>query len=1043
MYGQTRLFHHFSNDNFPHGSVTCLLQDRYGFLWIGTTDGLGRYDGTKLIEYRHLPKDTTSLSNNYIQCLYEDRDGYIWVGTREGINIYDPRRDAFTHARANNESDVNEADIVLHITQDRYGTIWYGTYNGLYKKKPGEKGLKVPLAVQGNEASTFKLVVWYIFEDDTGRLLVGTSMGLLIFNDPDSSSFIAYHKKDSVFHGLTSEQVWTIDQQPDGTIWTGTNNGLFEFRDGYFHRRFKTQLEDNFIQAVWIDGDSILWVGTLDGGLHEIDLANEQVIQHKNRIGDEYSISLNRIEVIMRDRTGLLWVGTGAGLDKTAPWLNRFKVIRHQSDNPNSLSNNIVKSIHKDNRGNLWVGTYDGLNFLSSADLQEGNFNFHVFRHQTGDEFSLSANNIFSLHEDSRGQLWIATQNGLNYTTVSTVDHHQRFRHLDETDGLPNSLIHEIQQIDTGTYWVATAAQMVKMELDGSPEDNMKMEWIESKENREGGIVNSMVNTLLQDRFGYWWMGTFDGLSQHQMREGMDYFTNYQHRPRDSFALSDNAIRCLFLDSQGRTWVGTRGGLNLIIQDHPLQPARFISFGIQDGFPNDVINFMVEDNRNNLWIGTQAGLVVFNPEAALAGTNGVKKVYGKNDGLASANTIFRAVFQDKNGTIYLGTADGLHIFHPETLSVNKNGPKVVFNDLSIFNNTVSPKDTTQHFLGLPLHLAGEVHLTYREQVFSLGFSAIDFTAPPKNRYRYRMLGFNDDWLETEEPHTTYTNLPPGTYRFQVKAANSDGVWNTEPEELLIFIQPPIWQTPAAYLFYFLLIAGLLYLLIRLRVIVRTRALEQELSIQRARSEEREMLRRKNAADFHDELGHRLTKISLFLSLAEQQFPMKGAVDYLAKIRVQAEGLSSGIRDLIWTLDPQQDSLLQTLIRIRDFGDRLFEFAPVHFQMGAIQPEWEELQLAPDVRKNVLLIFKEAMHNCLKYAEASNASLIIEEGEECFTIAFSDDGCGMTNPETRAGYGLQNMKNRARKLNARLEIISETDKGTTIKLVQLRLFNEGR
>lgn len=1033
LFSQSRSFEHFSVDNFPHGSVTALCQDQQGFLWIGTSDGLGRYDGTELIEYRYLPRDTHSISSNYVQVLHETRDGNLWVGTRQGLSVYNPEKDQFERIRANINRDEKQADIVLAIHEDSQGFIWYGTYHGLFRLDPLTKQREQVLPNEKYAAQITSPVVWKIHEDRQGRIWVGSGMGLLVAKHDDSLQFAVYANllEDKL------RQVWSIVEQANGTIWLGTNNGVYQVVEGsgglWFNRYFEKQLSDNFIQNLRVEGDSLLWVGTWKGGLHEIDLQTHQVFNYQQSVNDKSSISLNKIRTVQRDRSDLLWVGTAGGLDKTSDRLEKFSVHQHQANNPNSLSHNIIKSIHKDQQGNLWVGTYKGLNFLAAADLKKGHFHFRNFFHDPTNPQSISANNIFGFEEDSQGLLWIATHKGLNYVDLATFEKAPIFHRLNTDDGLPSNYIYEVKEIQNGEYWIGTATKMAKMYFNVDRRDDIRFNWYDREQEKEGAIVNSMVYTFTKDRHEKWWMGTFDGIGQHYTREGSDFFSNYQHQSKDAQSLSDNSIRCFFHDSQGRTWIGTRAGLNLIQQDNPDDQARFISFGMEAGFTNDVINFVAEDSQQQLWVGTQEGLVHFDPTAALAGQKGVKRVYAKHDGLASANTVFRASFQDEDGTIYFGTANGLHIFHPDALPTNATVPPLAFTKLEVLNQLIHPAEQAG-ILKKSIHLAESISLNHRQNIFSLSFSALEYTAPEENRYRYRLLGFTDKWVETSTPSVTYTNLSPGTYHLQVMACNNDGLWNPEPIELAIQVKPPFWRTNWAYLIYGALFTGLIYLIIRQRVKVRTKMLAQTLAIQQARHEERELLRQKNAADFHDELGHRLTKISLFLALAEQEStPSEIGKTYLKKIKSQAEGLSSGMRDLIWTLDPQQDNFLQTLIRLRDFGDKLFEHSSVHFQLEGKLTDLEKIQLKSDDRKNLLLLFKEAMHNCLKYAQAEQAQLIVQREKTGYALEFRDNGQGIDPANKGLGYGLKNMETRAKKLGSQLIITSELGKGTSIRL----------
>ncbi len=1032
LAGQTRRFQPFSQNDFPHGALTTLLQDQHGFLWIGSSDGLGRYDGTALMEYRHLPRDTNSLSNNYIYSLFEAQDGSIWVGTRQGISVYHPSYKHFYRIRANTSANEKEADIVINITQDRHGFIWYGTYYGLFRLDPKTNNKQRILPYDQHNDQSVSTVVWMIHEDQQGRLLVGSGSGLYVYANDESFCFDIY--PNILENSL--RQVWSIVEQHNGTIWLGTNDGVYRMEESptglQFERHFEDELSNNFVETMSCEGDSLLWVGTWKGGLHEIDLRTHQLINYQQSTTP--GIGSNKITAICRDRSSLLWVGSASGLSKTTDKQQAFNIYLHQANNVQSLSNNIIKSIHKDQIGNLWVGTYKGLNFVAAEDLEEGHFRFQRFFHEADNPNSLSANNIFGLHEDSQGLLWIATDSGLNYIDTKQFSKTPIFHRITMEDGLPNYYVHEVKEIHPGEYWVGTASMMAKMYFDINDPKRLHFDSYGREKEQEGAIVNTMVYTFTQDRFDRWWMGTFDGISQHHIRDGSDFFSNYQYYAKDRESLSDNSIRCFFRDSQDRLWIGTRAGLNLVRQNRPDERAQFTSFGSESGFTNDVINFVEEDAQGQFWVGTQAGLFKFDPAQALAGENGVQRVYKTNDGLASANTIFRASFQDEDGTIYFGTAKGLHVFHPDHLPFNPVSPSLAFTQLEVLNKIVHPSDLDNDILVAPIHLATRMNLNYKQNVFRISFSAMDFTAPQENQYKYRLLGFQEDWVETQKNSATYTNLAAGNYRFQVVGSNNDGVWNLNPIELSIQVKPPFWQTNWAYFIYALSFLALVYYIIRSRVKAQTRNFAQQLAIQKARHEEREILRQKNAADFHDELGHRLTKISLFLALAEQQSaPDEKWRMYLQKIKHQAEGLSSGMRDLIWTLDPQQDNFLQTLIRLRDFGDKLFEYSEVHFQIEGIHAELENIRLKPDHRKNLLLLFKEAMHNCLKYAQASQAKLKVQNIDNRYIIELIDNGKGMDLQQANNGYGLKNMQSRASKLNAQLDIESSINQGTTVRL----------
>ena len=352
------------------------------------------------------------------------------------------------------------------------------------------------------------------------------------------------------------------------------------------------------------------------------------------------------------------------------------------------------------------------------------------------------------------------------------------------------------------------------------------------------------------------------------------------------------------------------------------------------------------------------------------------------------------------------------------------------------NKSVVPSSEKNNPLSKSITLTDTITLKHWQNILSIEFAALDFSKPTKNNYAYQLDGFDRDWVFSGTNNTaTYTNLRPGTYVFKAKGSNNDGLWNEVPKELVIRVLPPPWKTWWAYSLYGLFFIGLIYFIIKNRVRQRVRKIEEQARIEKARFEERELLRKQNAADFHDELGHRLTKISLFLELADRSSKAADPVkQYLSKIKTNALGLSDGIRDLIWSLDPQKDSLYQTMLRLQEFGDKLFDFSEIRFKTEGVGEALEHITLEPDVRKQVLLIFKESMNNCLKYADCQNAILKIETNHQHGKIIFEDDGKGFDQNLISKGYGLKNLKERSEKINGKLTINSEIGKGTSISLL---------
>ncbi len=1051
-YGQKLRFQSFSEqEGLPPGSPLCFLQDRNGFLWIGTTDGLSRYDGKKFKEFYHIRNDSTSISNNFILNLTEDHSGNIWIGTRKGLNRFNPEKEQFDRF-IRYGGKLFEAENIIHsVIEDKNGFIWYGTYNGLFRLDPKTQDWMQFLPQIENDHSITHQTIWKVFEDIKGKLWIGTGKGLTTYDNDDSFSFKQYLPEPENPNGLKTEQIFEFAEQPDGTMWLGTFEGLYKINQSKEDIQFqqfvndpndKNSLSHNMIESLITDGEDRLWAATWNGGLNEIlvptnNKNNLQFIHHRHDTRDPLSINVDFVKNVYRDRSGILWVGTSSQTQKLVPNSWKFNTVNHIPNDTTSLSNEIVKSTFKDSRGNFWVGTRDGLNFLAAEKFEKRQFEFTIFKHKANDPSSISHNNIFGLQEDDRGYFWIGTYRGLNFINLETFNPEKpAFQHFKTDHGLPSNWISDVLQISGNDYWIATYGQLSLMTFDPDHQENTSFLNFDMDDSREDALVNASTYEVAKDKFGDQWIGTFDGLSKFVSRNGRDFFENYKNVRRDSTSLSNNSIVTIHLDKKGRLWIGTRGGLNLAIQKDRNQRIKFKTFGKPEGFSNEVIQAIEEDKNSNLWIGTNNGLHVFNPEKALKGENGVIKTYDKNDGLAASGIVFRSSFMDSVGQMYFGSANGFSYFDPSFLPRNENIPAIIFTDLKVLNESVHPSHEKDNPLKKAVYLTDTISLKHWQNILTIEFAALDFAKPEKNQYAYQLEGFDPDWVFCGTSNSaTYTNLDPGTYVFKAKGSNNDGLWNETPKTLVLHVFPPPWKTWWAYGFYLLAIAGLIFLFIKNRVRKRVQKVEEQARIEKARFEERELLRKQNAADFHDELGHRLTKISLFLELADRTSKTTDPVkQYLTKIKTNASGLSDGIRDLIWSLDPKKDSMYQTMLRLQEFGDRLFDFSKVRFKTIGINESLEQITLEPDVRRHVLLIFKESMNNCLKYADCENAVLKIETDQQHGKISFIDDGKGFDQNQISKGYGLNNLNARAEKINADLSIKSEIGHGTAITLI---------
>ncbi|MEM9921638.1 MAG: two-component regulator propeller domain-containing protein, partial [Bacteroidota bacterium] len=834
---------------------------------------------------------------------------------------------------------------------------------------------------------------------------------------------------------------------PNGQLWAGGHDGLFQLieKEGLQFIRHQHQsdqpnsLSYNLIEDIQVDGNGKFWIGTYKGGLNEVLLPETpgdslQFIHHRSNPSVPSSISSDRVRAVLKDRSGTLWVGTYSGLDKMNPSNRKFEAVAPIPNDPTSLSNKNVRSFATDQKGNLWISTFGGLNFLSAKNLEARNYQFQVFGPDPDNPVSMTNAQGGQLMLDSRNYLWMATFFGHHFIDLETFLDEPTFRWIGTNRNLPHTYTTCTYEIDSVTHWIGTVNGLAKMRYNPKtrkPPPYLKV--FHKAPEQPDSLYSDLITEIAKDRFGYFWIATSEGLCRYIPDDGHGRFERYQNNPHDPKSLSSNTIGTFHFDSQKRLWMGTANGLNLLLQESADSPIRFRHFDQSDGLPSENILSIEEDQRGHFWLGTHQGLIHFDPEAALAGKDGLQRFYNHQNGLSESYLLNS--HKDANGRMYFSTGNGFIHFDPEQLIQNHHIPPVVLTELKISRKAIHPSNADGSLLPRAIGFTKQLTLQHHQNDIELAFAALDFANATANRYQYQLLGLDDDWVDNGYYNTaTYTNLSPGHYTFRVKGSNNDGYWNEEPTELKIYILPPWWLSWWAYLLYLLLFSSIVYAFIRFRVKQRIAALEKQAEIEAVRYEEREQLRKKNAADFHDDLGHRLTKANLFLELATREADTDTRLaTLLTKIKTNINGLSEGMRDLIWSLDPQKDTLHQTLARLQEFGDNMFEFSPIEFKTEGIVQQLEKTELAPDVRKHILMIFKEAMNNTLKYSEADKAVLRTQPHNNHWSIVFQDDGKGFQTKATSQGYGLKNMRKRAKTIGAQIEIQSDGQTGTAVVL----------
>jgi two-component system sensor histidine kinase ChiS len=785
-------------EGLSQSSVNCILQDRRGFMWFGTQDGLNRYDGYEFRIYRHDPREPYTISDNYIRCIYEDRSGTLWIGTNGGgLNRFVPVMEGFIHYKNYPENPGSLShDDVRCINEDRSGSLWIGTGGGLNRLDQGSERF---LHYKNDPKNSNRLShddVRCIHEDRSGNLWIGTYGGGLNKFDPDRERFLHYENDPENPNSLSHDNVSSIYEDHMGNLWIGTTGeGLNKFdpRTGQFiHYRHNPidhiSLSYDGISEIYEGRDGNLWIGTIGGGLNIFDRETGHFICFQHNPANPDSLSGNDIKSIYEDRSGILWIGTyGGGINKFDRSGNQFSLYRSEPGNSNSLSHNDVRVIWEDRSGILWIGTDEGLNRI---DRSTGMY-LH-YKKNPGDPLCLSDDRIRAIHEDRSGVLWIGTYGGgLNKFDRIT----KRFTCYK----LGWDYISNIFEDRFGLLWIGTMGRgLIKFD----PRTGVFAHYM-YEETFSLSLSNNNVRCICEDRSGFIWIGTYGGGLNKFDRKTFE-FTRYMQNTQDYRSLSDNKVTAIYEDRSGVLWIGTYGGgLNQMIDG---EKGVFRSFQERDGLPNNVINGILEDNYGNLWISTNRGLSRFNPRT------GTFKNYDADDGLQSNEFNPGAYFKSRRGEMFFGGINGFNAFFPKYIKESPYPPPVVFTDFLLFNRPVPPQwRYGNSSLQRAIHETDSVTLSYNQNVFSFEFAALDYANPRKNRYKYKLEGWDKYWIETDSRNrrATYSNLPAGYYLFRVSASNSDGVWNHEGASIRLKILPPWWKTGWAYILYMLIIVSII------------------------------------------------------------------------------------------------------------------------------------------------------------------------------------------------------------------------------------------
>ncbi|GAB3419960.1 hybrid sensor histidine kinase/response regulator transcription factor [Niabella aquatica] len=769
LWAQALSFRQFSvEQGLPGYSVISITQDKRGFMWLGTTEGLCRYDGIHFKTYKRSSENPSLISNNNILSLFTDSKGWVWAGTSGGLNRYNEKKDIFEQVLLNGKNMH-----VFCICEDVKGQIWAGGSGGLVRIDGGKT-----MPVNDYQNHNVKA----IFKDSQGKIWIGSDKGVSVIETRNHKTVL------TGLHTLLAkplppglQNVTSIAEDAHHTIWIGTqNNGAYRFNphsgsltNSQGNSASNPGLINNNIRRIFLDKNKNLWIGTQEG----ISIINPSTGRFQNithNSANKSSLSQNSVHSIFQDNNGSVWVGTYfGGVNLCYAYDTRFSTIQND-DNANSISNNVISRIVENKDGNLWIATEGGgLNFYNKATQT-----FRFYKHDSKNVASLSSNLIKELYLDKEDNLWLGTHGGDLDVLASGTATFTRYPINTNTSAAIE--ISSITEDRNRNLWIASNAGMYIFKKNGiSLTAQLPVKF----------PLRSNPRYLYRDSDDDIWIAANAGL----------YFIQEGHfKELDSTSI----INCFREEEPGIIWMGTNGsGLlkfnkkNKTLQrdNHPLLQSLNI-LGI------------IGDSDGSLWLSSSKGLIHYFPR------NKNYQLYTIGDGIAGNEFNYNSFHKGRDGRFYFGGFNGITHFLPAEIKKNYFTAPLTFTALKQDNREVTINDA-ESILKENITSAQKLVFAYDQNVFTIEFALLNYIKSEKNKYQYKLEGFDKNWKETSEGSATYTNLPPGQYAFLVKGANNDGLWSRSIS-IMIHVKPPFWLTWWAYCIYALFIAALVFIIAR-------------------------------------------------------------------------------------------------------------------------------------------------------------------------------------------------------------------------------------
>ena len=950
--------------------ISVLLVDKKGNIWVGAGDnGVSKYDGINFTNYSM----REGLSGNSVTSIIETRNGNIWIGTYNGITLFDG-----VNCIQFTEKEGLGNNHILSMMEDKTGNLWLGTQGGgitKFELKNLEEGKGVFTHYTTKEGLPGNNVTSCI-EDNNGNMWFGTNYGVTQFN---GNRFLHIAPWD----GFDNTPISALLQDRNGNTWIGSGNGIAKFNGKSFIRYSEKEgLSDNHVSSMIEDKKGNIWISTILGGLNKFD---GKRFTHFNQA---QGLTNNKVIRIAEDKQGNIWCSTeGGGINKLNDASFSYKLDKSIFDYGR------VRPIMKDAEGNLWFGTETGglFKFDNTSIVK------YIIKNPDQNY------GLRSILADKTGSLWLGTTDGGGLIRFDR----KNFTRFSERDGGTTLNVMSLIEDKNGAIWWGTFGNGIKkMTKNNLPGNKMSLVDFSVSE----GLSSNRVMTVFEDKAGNLWfctegggLGKYDGT----------HLINYTEKE----GLFSKTITSIAEDEDGNLWLGTLGAGVC-----KFDGKQFIYYTEQQGLSNNNVWSVLEDSLGHFWFGTDKGLTLFIPQKdSLTALKNKYTIYnfGSHDGLKAIDFNLRSVCIDNNNRIWWGTGKGVPTFDlnnefnsyvPRSLSMNFieiNDRHYDFRNLhdSAKNKITFSKVTP--FYNYP----DDLSLAYDQDHLTFHFSAIDWSAPDKIKYSYRMIGLDEGWSSPSAAVTAdYRNLQHDNYEFQVKAIGQSQVW-TKPFIYNFTIRPPWWLTWWFKLFVACIALAILFVVIRFIYLYQLRkqkaVLEKKLAVQ--------FERQRISSEMHDDIGAGLSGVRLLTEMTKTKFKDPQSISEIEKIYQSVGDVSARMKEVIWSLNTENDSLSSLIGYLQKQARQMMEHFPCNFSI-TMPEKIPEIKISGEARRHIYLATKEALHNIIKHSGADRVEMNIA-CENKLRITIADNGKGM-NPQENIpeGNGLKNMNNRMKQIN---------------------------